>query len=82
MAAGFDADQLHAFVFDERVEDADGVAAAADAGEDGIGQAAFGFENLAARFVADHAMEIAHHHRIRMRAERGAEQIVRGRRRW
>ena len=33
-------------VRDERMEDADGVAAAAHAGEDGIGQAAFGFENL------------------------------------
>ena len=31
---------------EERVEDADGVAAAADAGDHRIGQAAFGFENL------------------------------------
>ena len=35
-----------------------------------------------ARFVADHAVKIAHHHGIRMRAERRAEQIMRGLRRW
>ena len=38
--AGFDADQLHAAIVDERVEDADGVAAAADAGDHGVGQPA------------------------------------------
>ncbi len=37
-AAGLDADQPHAGVVDERVEDADGIAAAADAGDDRIGQ--------------------------------------------
>ena len=46
-AAGFDADQLHAVVLDERMEDADGIAAAADAGDDRVGQTAFGFQNLA-----------------------------------
>ena len=35
-------------------------------------------QNLA-RFVSDHAMEVAHHGRIGMRAERRAQQIVRGR---
>jgi hypothetical protein len=44
------------------VEHADGVAAAADAGENRIGQAAFALQNLRARFDADHAMKIAHHH--------------------
>ncbi len=77
-SAGFDADELHAFVFHERMEDADGVAAASDAGEDGVGQAAFDFENLAAGFEADDAMEVAHHGGIRVRAERRAEQIVGG----
>ncbi len=31
-----------------------------------------------ARFVADDALEIAHHHRIRMRAVGGAENVMRG----
>ena len=39
-AAGLDADQTHLFMLEEGVEDADGVAAAAHAGHDGIGQAA------------------------------------------
>ena len=47
-AAGFDADQLHAGIRNERVEQPDRVAAAADAGEDRIGQAALGLENLLA----------------------------------
>jgi hypothetical protein len=75
--AGFDADQFDCPIGHKRVEHADGVAPAAHAGENGIGQAAFGFQNLAARLLADARMEIAHHHGIRMRAQRGAEQVVR-----
>ena len=60
----------------KRVEDADGVAAAADAGDDGVGQAAFGFEDLVAGFEADDAVEVADHGGIGMRAEGGAEQVV------
>ena len=40
------------------------------------GSAAFGFQNLPPRLFADHLVKIAHHHRIRMRAERRAEQVV------
>src|SRR6185312_13644853 len=63
-SAGFDADELHGCVFEKWMEDADCVAATADAGDDGIGQAAFGLENLFARLYADDAMEITDHHRI------------------
>ena len=35
------------------------------------------FENLRPRLLADHSMEIANHHRIRMRSQRGAEQVIR-----
>ena len=76
-AAGLDADQSHALVVDERVEDAHRIAAAADAGDDEIGQAAGRVQNLRARLLADHRLELAHHQRIRMRAEHRAEQVVR-----
>jgi hypothetical protein len=54
------------------------VAAAADAGDEQIGQAFLALQNLAACLDADDAVEIAHHHRERMRAERGTEDVVRG----
>ena len=50
---GLDADQPHARVVDERVEDAHRVGAAADAGDDDIGQAAGVFLQLLPRFDAD-----------------------------
>ena len=75
-AAGFDADQLHGCILDERMKHPDRVAAAAHAGNHCIGQAALRLENLLARLKPDHAMKIAHHGRIRMSAQRGAEQIV------
>ena len=48
-AAGLDADQPHARVVDERVEDAHRVAAAADAGDDEVGQPAGARRGSAAR---------------------------------
>jgi hypothetical protein len=77
VAAGFDADQLDLRIADEGAEQPDGVAAAADAREREIGQA-FGMgEDLRARFVADHALELGHQRRKRMRPQRAAEQVVR-----
>ena len=69
------------FVFEEGVEDADGIAAAADAGDDGIGQApgaVLAVEHLVERLAADDALEVAHHRRVGMRAKRAAEQVVGG----
>ena len=63
-------------IVEERVEDADGVAAAADAGDDRVGQPAGLLQDLRARLAADHRLELAHHQRIRMRAEHRAEQVV------
>ena len=42
------------------------------------GQAAFLLENLLLHLDADAAMEVAHHGRVRMRAESAAEQVVGG----
>ena len=77
LAAGLDADQPHLRVVDERIEDADRVAAAADARDHRVRQAPGLLEDLRARLAADHRLELAHHQRIRMRAERRPEQVVR-----
>ena len=57
------------------MEQADGVGAAADAGDQRVGQAAFGLQHLLARFAADDRLEIAHHGRIGMRARRRADDV-------
>ncbi|MNO06851.1 hypothetical protein D3C81_2288110 [compost metagenome] len=41
VAASFDADDLYAWLFEEFVEQAHGVGAAADAGDQAVGQATF-----------------------------------------
>ena len=42
-----------------------------------IRQPAFALENFRAGFFADDALEIANHHRVGMRAQDGAEQVMR-----
>src|ERR1039458_3838761 len=44
----------------------------------GFRQAFFLCQYLPARFVADDTLEIPHHHRVRMRAIDGAEDVMRG----
>ena len=75
---GFDAGHVHAGVVQERMEEAHGVGAAADAGDQQIRQAAFRFKALGARFRADDGLEIAHHHGVRVRPGHGADDVVRG----
>jgi hypothetical protein len=58
------------------MEQADGVRAAADAGDDDIGQAAFLLQHLRARLGADHRLEVAHHGRIGMRTGSSADQVI------
>ena len=43
-----------------------------------VGQLALSLQNLRPRLAADHSMKIAHHRRIRMRAQHAAQQVVRG----
>ena len=80
-SAGLYADQAHAGVGQEGVENADGVAAAADAGDNRIGQlarpAGLLIQHLPARFGADDALKVAHDGRVGVRPQRRAEQIVR-----
>src|SRR5689334_21658858 len=75
-AARFDADEFYRCVSDEGMEDADGFRAPADTGDHGVGETAFRLEDLAAGLSADHLMEVAHHHRVGVRSEGGAEQVI------
>src|SRR5712692_7080939 len=76
-ATGFDADHLYISVAEKLIKETDGIRTAANAGEKMRGDAFFGGEDLLAGFAADHGLKIAHHRGIGMRAENGAEQIVR-----
>src|SRR6516225_3441458 len=75
-ASSLDAHELHPFITDERVENSDRIATASYAGEYGIRQALFAFQDLRPCFIANHTMKIAHHERIRMCAKRGTEQVM------
>ena len=77
VAAGLAADQRDGLVRDERVEDAHRVAAAADAGDHRVGQPADEVEHLLPRLDADDALEVADHHRERVRPDHGADDVVR-----
>ena len=57
------------------MEQADRIAAAADAGGDRVRQAAVFGQHLRARLAADHGVEVAHHARIRIRAGDGADDV-------
>lgn len=75
-ASGFDADHAEVGVIDEGVEEAHGIGAAADAGDEKLGEAAFFLEDLLAGFESDDAVEVADHHGERVGAEGGAENIM------
>ena len=82
MTGRLDAVDFDAAVVEERMEQAHGVRAAADAGDQRIRQPAFGLLHLRAGLVADDALEVAHHRRIGMRAGDRADAVERVRRRW
>ena len=58
------------------MKQANGIRAAADAGNQDIRQAAGLLQNLRARFAADDRLKFTHHQRVWMRPQRAAEQIV------
>ena len=76
VATRLDAHHLDALVIEEGMEEPDRVAAAANAGDKQVGETLLALEDLAARLDADDAVEIAHHHRIRVRPEGTAEDVV------
>ena len=77
LAARLHADQPHAGVLSEGMEQADGVRAAADARHTHVRQPAGLGHDLRSRLGADHRLEVAHDGRVRVRAERRAEQVMR-----
>ena len=77
LARGLHPDQLHAVVAGEGRERADRVRAAADAGHHARRQPPAPLQDLRARLVADHALEVADERRERRRADAGADRVVR-----
>src|ERR1700722_15985604 len=59
-SAGLHAEQLHRAIFQEWVEQSDGIRAAADAGHRHIGQVPGGLQHLRARLAPDHRLQFAH----------------------
>ena len=76
-AARLDSVQRDVRVVQERVEQPHRVRASSDAGDAGVGQAALQIEHLRAGLAPDHGVEVAHHHRIGMRARHRADDVVR-----
>ena len=77
LARRFDAVNGDRRLIEERMEQTDGVRAAADARDQEIGQPALALHQLRARLFADHGLKIAHHRRIRMRARGRADDVER-----
>ncbi|MCB1398334.1 MAG: hypothetical protein KDJ98_20660, partial [Rhodobacteraceae bacterium] len=77
VAAGLDADDPHAGIIEERVEQTHRIRPATDSRDDRVGQTALAFLlfQLPAGFLADDRLEIAHHRRIGVRAGHGADAI-------
>ncbi len=74
-ASSLDAEQLHARVTDECVEDAHRVAATADTCHHHVRQPSGGVKYLCARFRANHGLELPDHQRIRVRPQHGAQHV-------
>ncbi|RUS24169.1 hypothetical protein BC938DRAFT_474008 [Jimgerdemannia flammicorona] len=66
-------------VLDERVEHADRVTTTADASHNHVRQLARLLQQLLLALFANHALEIAHNKRERVRSDRGADEVVCGR---
>src|SRR6185369_13268302 len=77
MSARLDAGHLHSRVFEKFIKQADRVAAAADAGDEFIREPALARENLLLRLLADDAVKIAHHHRVRVGTVGRAQDVMR-----
>src|SRR5206468_804954 len=77
-ATSFNSDHSNMSIVQKRMEQANGVAAAADTGDEQIWQTTFAFENLMARLNANDALKIADHHGVRVGAENRAQYIMSG----
>ena len=77
-AASLEPQQPYLLVCYEGVEGAHSVAAAANAGQYIVGQAALGLEDLRPRLSPDDALEVTDHHRVGVRADHTADKVVGG----
>src|SRR5204862_3475780 len=70
--------ELDAGIIDEGAEDPYGVRSATDARDHNVREGAEPRKALLARLSADDRLEVAHHRRIRVRTDRGTEEVIRG----
>ena len=78
LAPRLQAHEAHGGIGDKGMERAHRVAAAADAGQDIIGQPPLRRQDLRPRLAPDDALEIPHHRRVRVRPHDAADQVMRG----
>ena len=76
VTSGFDAGHFHRFITQEGIKETDRIASAAHAGDEEVWQAFLALEDLAAGFITDHSVKIPNDHRIRVRTQRAAEDVV------
>src|SRR5437773_1867300 len=75
LARRLDADELHCSMRQIRVEDSHRIRAAAHASDYHVGLPSGKLWHLRQALLADHALEIAHHHRVRMRSRDAADDV-------
>src|SRR5262249_41713191 len=77
VASRLDAHEVDVLVEQERIEDAHGVGAAADAGDNRIRQPPGRLEHLTSRLAPDDRLEVAHDHGVRMHTDDRAYDVER-----
>ncbi len=77
LAARFDTNDPDRSVVQERIEEPHRVRSAADRGDDRVRQPTFGLVQLAAGFLADDRLEIAHHRRVWVGARHRSDAVER-----
>src|ERR1700688_4559634 len=75
--SGFNSDEFHSLVLNELKKNANRIRAATNAGDDSGRQLTFSLKNLGASFSSGYLVKIAHHCRIRVRAQHASKKIVR-----
>src|SRR6185369_4616745 len=65
-------------VAEKSMEETDGVRTSAHARDERVGKLSRPLEDLRARLASDDRLELAHEPRVRMRADGGSEEVVRG----
>mmetsp|Transcript_11982 Transcript_11982/g.33139 ORF Transcript_11982/g.33139 Transcript_11982/m.33139 type:complete len:415 (-) Transcript_11982:284-1528(-) len=78
ISSGLDADEPHVLVLHEVVEESHGVAAAANARHEDVRLAAELLQALRPRLLADHGVEVSHHHRVGVGPGHRTQDVVGG----